>query len=772
MFNIKMTNIKWIGVAIFATLAVVLIIFLTTRPPATIKPPEPVEPVKQAQPVEQVEPVKQVEPIEQIDAIKPDETLAEGWATFTYIPMEGEIITSVSLRGSFNNWGELPMEELPDGTWSISLYLGIGVHEYKFFINGQWPTDMETARGGGPIDPEADKYVDDGHEGQNAVRIIQPKEAGAAPRHNPDDPAHLSIADERLTLRIRTFKADMIKSINMVSNLGSWPMERQLFWDGLRGSGEMWRVSIPVPQHLEYHFVGIAFYGGEYTTFSVPSDPDKRFLFDGTDPFPQIEWVGQSVFYQIFPERFFDGNPKNNAYALNTSMYHYNEMWKLEGWYPTTLSAWNDPKTPQHGLHQYFGGDLAGIVKKLPYLQKLGITGLYLNPIFQSGSAHGFDTHCYRTICPKFGTEADLRRLLDEAHARDMKVIFDFVPNHTGLGFWAFQDIVKRGEESPYWDWYFIHKWPFTPGDATAYRAWWGLGSLPQLNTANPEVKKYLFDVALKWLDFGFDGIRVDVPGDLVDPHTFFAEMRRRVRIEHPDAWLIGEIWQLAPVWLQGDQFDTLMNYALGLDILLPFAGGDRRGEDTLDKLSHYFAAYGENVAAMGFNVITSHDTSRVLTKLGGGNFGEVPDTPAIARWKLLSTLLYSMPGAPVIFQGDERGILGKEENFNAHRYPIQWDIVNKDLMAHFIELARIRREVPALTSSVIRAYKADEHLLAFFRGEKGNGEALVVANNSVNPAVFELPTGTWQSFDEMNSLQGVITIPSLQVQIFLRKVE
>lgn len=685
---------------------------------------------------------------------------------FTYVPLEDETVNSVSLRGSFNNWGEWPMEERPDGSWSITICLEFGSHQYKFFINGQWPGDMATARDGGPVDPKADKYVDDGFGGQNAVRIVQPREVpGPAPVHNANDPAFLSIADGRLVLRLRTMP-DVVSSVRLITGEGSFPMERQLWWE----FGEIWRASIPAPESsLEYRFVGVAFDGARHTTFFLPEDPKEHFYFDGVDPFPQLTWVGQSVFYQLFPERFRDGNPENNARALETSMVHYNVLWEELGWYRTHLSAWSDPMSPQHCCHQYFGGDLAGITEKLPYLAELGITALYLNPIFESGSAHGFDTHDYREVCPKFGTKDDLRLLLAKAQVHGMRVIFDFVPNHTGLGFWAFQDIVEKGPASPYWDWYMVHQWPFRPGDAEAYEAWWDLGSLPQLNTANPAVKEYLFDVVRYWLEFGFDGLRVDVPGDVIDAHTFFAEMRRRVRAEHPDAYLVAEIWSLSPAWVQGDQFDSLMNYALGREILLPYAQGNFAGEHTLAELSRYFAAYGENVAAMGFNLVSSHDTGRVLTDLGGGNFGETPALEAIERLKLLSTLLYSMPGAPVTFQGDERGILGEQAPFDAHRYPIQWEVVNDELLAHYTMLAEIRRELPALTSSVIRAYRATENLLAFFRGERGENEALVVANNGLEAATFELPAGVWRSAAEHEVLQGVIAIPPLQVRIFVR---
>jgi len=171
----------------------------------------------------------------------------------------------------------------------------------------------------------------------------------------------------------------------------------------------------------------------------------------------------------------------------------------------------------------------------------------------------------------------------------------------------------------------------------------------------------------------------------------------------------------------------------------------------------------------MGFNLVSSHDTGRILTDLGGGNFGDVPNDESIKKLKLLSTLLYSLPGAPVIFQGDERGILGEKEFYDAQRYPIQWDTKNESLISHYKELAQLRGEIPILTSSVIRNYYGKGHLLSFFRGEQGKDEALIVANNGTETVKFKLPFGNWRSVTEGEVLQGTIQIPSLQVKIFER---
>jgi glycosidase len=685
--------------------------------------------------------------------------------TFTYIPLEDEEIASVSLRGSFNSWGEWPMEKQPDGTWNITVDLEPGEYQYKFYINGKWPQDMSTARAEGPVDPNATGYINDGFGGQNAIcRIKEEITEGVVLVHNPDDPAYLCTADERLVIRLKT-SSHKVSKVFLLTDEGKWPMERQLQWE----YGEVFRLSLEFSDSLKYRFVGYTIEGIE---FSLPEDPSQSFFFDGIDHFPQLKWVSQGIIYQIFPERFYNGNPENDLLAFESDEFHFNQQWsqnKLWAKEGPSLARWNDPISSQHCCHQYFGGDLAGIIEKLDYLKDLGVTVLYLNPIFDSGSAHGYDTHDYLKVSPKFGTEEDLRTLLNEAHERGMRVIFDFVPNHTGLGFWAFQDVVKKGKSSSYWDWYFIHKWPFTPGDPTAYEAWWGVGSLPKLNTGNSEVKEYLFKVVNYWLNFGADGWRVDVPNELVEAQSFFKEMRQIAKMEKPDAYLIAEIWQLDPSWVQGDQFDSLMNYALGRDILFNFAKGSIDGESALANLSRYFAAYGENVTAMGFNLVSSHDTGRILTDLGGGNFGNLPNPKAVERLKLLSTLFYTLPGAPVIFQGDERGILGEKEFYDSHRYPIQWDTLDENLVSHYKKLAQLRQEIPVLTSSVIRDYYGTGHLLSFFRGEQGKGEVIVVANNGAETEKFKLPSGNWRSVTEVEVSQGTIYIPSLQVRIFKR---
>lgn len=674
---------------------------------------------------------------------------------FRYVPLPGENVVSVSLRGSFNNWGEWPMEREPDGSWAITVCLEPGEYQYKFYINGRWPKDMATARGGGPVDPQAHGYVDDGFGGQNAVRVVTlPVETFFA-HHDPANPAFLCRADGRWVARILVAPG-FVENITFLTDHGSWPMERQLVWE----NGEMWRISVDLPPSFSYSFK-MRLLGGEEQR--VPESAVSFFQAPSRDPFPQVSWVGKTVGYQIFPDRFQNGDPTNDELALTTEEANFSSFAS-----PPLLSAWHDPITPLHCCHQYFGGDLRGLREKLDYLVELGVGLIYLNPVFSSGSAHGYDTHDYLEVAPRLGTRAELRELLDEAHARGMRVIFDFVPNHTGVGLGAFQDVVKHGPESPYWDWYFIRRWPFTPGDGTAYEGWWGLGSLPKLNTQNPEVFDYLINVALHWLEFGFDGMRVDVPNELANARGFFARLRAEMKARNPEFYMVGEIWQISPQWVRGDMFDSLMNYALGRDILLRYARGDLSGEEALSRLSRYYAAYGENVTAMGFNLVSSHDTSRMLSDLGGGDLGDAPPPEALSRFQLLTTLLYTQPGMPVIFQGEERGLLGKKENFDAQRFPIQWDGVNSAVLTHFQALAQLRRDLPELGESKLRVFSAKGPVLAHFRGEADR--VLVVANNSTRPVPFPLPEGSWRVWKSGAVLRKSTVVPPLHAWILIRE--
>lgn len=261
------------------------------------------------------------------------------------------------------------------------------------------------------------------------------------------------------------------------------------------------------------------------------------------------QWVRHAIFYQIFPDRFAKSArvPK-----------------------PSNLERWEDP--PTH--YGFKGGDLLGIVERLDYLQDLGINAIYLCPIFQSTANHRYHTHDYYRVDPILGGDAAFRTLLDEAHRRDIRIIIDGVFNHASRGFYQFNHALENGAASPYLDWFYIKGFPLHAyeGKPVNYEAWWGIPALPKLNTSTPAVREFIFGVAEHWIRFGADGWRLDVPGE-IDDDEFWREFRRRVKAVNPDAYLVGEIWHPAHRWLQGDQFDAVMNYLFTKACIGFFAG-------------------------------------------------------------------------------------------------------------------------------------------------------------------------------------------------------
>ncbi|MFW5947109.1 MAG: alpha-amylase family glycosyl hydrolase [Gemmatimonadota bacterium] len=661
---------------------------------------------------------------------EPPDTVEDGY-TFTYEPPAGApTINSISLAGSFNDWTGAPMV-YESGVWERVVELDSISHQYKFIINDDWIVDMcydETWGDPGAsyrVDPDADGCVSDGYEGRNAVITL-----GDVPlefRHVPDQAVWTSVADGRLSVRFRARSDRVVDAVAIAGD--TVPMHPQLDL----GLYRIWRASLP----------GDA---GEYAIEVETPDSVARFgpFAPPAEPFASVPWVEDAVGYQIFPERFWNGDPSNDSLALETDEIHYLDP-ALQGTDPV-LSDWDGPVLESHCCHQYFGGDLQGIIDRLDHLEGLGVSVVYLNPIFLAGSAHGYDTYDYREVAPNFGDSTVLRSLVDAAHARGIRLIWDFVPNHVGIGHWAFRDALANGEASDYWDWFEFHvpADSVQAGNGNHYEAWWGIGSLPELQTVNTEVMDHLMDIAREWTEYGFDGIRVDVPGEIENRTVFFSTFRETAKAVDPEVYLVGEIWERDPSWLRGDQFDALMSYALGQGIVARFAGGEISGIRAAGQLATLFAEYPEAAAAMSFNLIASHDTDRVLTMMGGGELGDTPPATALARQRLAAALLFAMPGMPVTYQGDECAFLGGSGGRHTARYPIQWDACDPDMSAHYTELGELKRTVPALATAVFRSHDATGTLLSFYRGEPGPGELLAVFNRGGSPEPFDLPAGSW----------------------------
>lgn len=397
-------------------------------------------------------------------------------------------------------------------------------------------------------------------------------------------------------------------------------------------------------------------------------------------------WVQDSIFYQIFPDRFANGSTAND---------------------PVNVRPWGEKPT----ITNFMGGDLNGIIDRMYYLLDLGINAIYLNPVFLSPSNHRYNITDYYQIDPKLGTKSEFSLLLDVAHRNEMKVILDGVFNHTSRGFFAFNDILENQSESPYLDWFHIKKFPvdaYAHGDATTYEAWWKYKSLPKLNTSNPKVRQYILDIAHYWIEQGIDGWRLDVPNE-IDDDAFWGDFRREVKKTNPDAYLLGEIWDGDIRWVGEDHFDGLMNYPLRellVNLLTSKLSVEKFGREIMKWYWHFPT---DNAHAM-YGLLSSHDVERFLTKVDGN----------VAKAKLGFLFLFAYPGAPALYYGDEIGLLGGADPDCRGCFPwdeTTWNIPLRDWIK---KLIRVRKERVSLRRGSFQTlfYDKPSKVLAFVRTE------------------------------------------------------
>jgi cyclomaltodextrinase len=461
------------------------------------------------------------------------------------------------------------------------------------------------------------------------------------------------------------------------------------------------------------------------------------------------EWVKHAIFYQIFPDRF--------ARVPQPGDEHLN------------LQDWHSPPTRRG----FKGGNLYGVIEKLDYLEELGITAIYFNPIFASPANHRYHTYDYYNVDPLLGGNQAFRSLLDEAHQRGMRIVLDGVFNHASRGFWQFNHTLENKAASPYVDWFHFDedrlsgKTPWgvyrdvtrneeiQKGEgslkAYGYQAWWDLPALPKFNTNAPAVREFIFDVAEYWIRFGIDGWRLDVPEE-IDDISFWQEFRRRVKSINPEAYLVGEIWQEARRWLEGDQFDAVMNYPLTIACLGFFANsrinreennpvGDYQtriqflnGFEFSQTIAKIFGWYSPEINQVQLNLLESHDTPRFITYVEG-------DQNSL---KLAALFMFTIPGAPTIYYGSEIGLDGKKDPDCRKAFPWEEESWDKDLFQYFQACIKLRKTHPSLRTGAYRVLRADQFSYVFERALPG--ENLVVAfNTGDEPTSLSLPGNSGQ---------------------------
>ena len=406
---------------------------------------------------------------------------------------------------------------------------------------------------------------------------------------------------------------------------------------------------------------------GFYNFFQMP-------YINKNDVMDTVDWMRSAVFYQIFVERFRQGNEKKDTSYINMK--------------------WDEKPTPK----SFAGGDLAGIIEKMDYLKELGINALYLTPVFRSISNHKYDIIDYFTVDPQFGTKEELRQLVKLAHENGIRVVLDAVFNHCSMEMQQFQDVLEKGRESRFYDWFIIDG-DFPEPEKMNYECFAACNYMPKLNTANEEVQDFLLEIAIYWIrEADIDGWRLDVSDEV--SHGFWRRFRKAVKKEKPDSVIIGENWHDAYAYLMGDQYDSIMNYAFTKACLDYFAKGVFSAKDMADKLNSNLMRNTEQVNRMMLNLLDSHDTHRFFTEVNKD------------KDKMLAAIALEMvfEGAPCLYYGTELCMEGGYDPDSRRGFPWDTKSWDMDFLEKVKELIRIRKQ-PAVQYGEIKIEEEQEML-------------------------------------------------------------
>ena len=431
--------------------------------------------------------------------------------------------------------------------------------------------------------------------------------------------------------------------------------------------------------------------------------------FHETDRFKAPDWVKKTVWYQIFPERFANGDPTLNRKGVK---------------------AWDPAENPDR--QDFYGGDLQGVLDHLDHLTALGVNGIYFTPVFKAASNHKYDTEDYLEIDPEFGDKALFKKVISAAHDRGINVMLDAVFNHIGDLSDQWQDVLKNQQASKYADWFHVNKWPasYTPdpdfeyaGDAT-YDTFAFTPHMPKLNTANKEVQAHLLHIAKYWIDeFDIDAWRLDV-ADEVD-HAFWKKFRATCDGAKDDFYILGEVWHSAQPWLVGDEFSSVMNYAYTDAIKDGFINKKITLDQMVSNINAQLMLYRKQCNQVMFNVLDSHDTPRILS-IAHGNKNLM---------KLVEAFTYLQPGVPCIYYGDEYALDG--EGDPDCRKCMPWDEAHQDLQMFefFKSLVAFRHDYAETLSNAAMDWKIVDDKNGIVKFERGELKAIFNVGN--RPAYF-----------------------------------
>lgn len=481
---------------------------------------------------------------------------------------------------------------------------------------------------------------------------------------------------------------------------------------------DYWQVTVKSPYHRVYYYFllddgkeTLLYYGDVFTNHLV-DDRSQYFKlpFNHRADIASVpDWVKDAVVYNIFPDSFasrkcgISKEPTEQPYGDQT-------------------------------VHGKLGGTLNGIAENVDYLKALGINCVYLNPIFAAGEYHKYDLLDYYHVDPCFGGDEAFRNLVNTLHASGIRVLIDGVFNHCGWHFFAFEDVIRNQEQSRYRDWFYSLHFPVsrpeTPEEIPSYECFAYERMMPKLNTANPEVQEYFCEVGAYWVKaFGIDGWRLDVASEVND--DFWRAFRKSVKAANPQALLIGEVWESAGHWLQGDMFDSTMNYDLRKHCTLFFGEGSIDSAAFSGRITNMLMRYKRAMLPAQLNLLDSHDVSRFRSVCGSE-----------ARFRLAVLFQFCFVGMPTVFYGDELGVQGiTEEEFRA---PMPWDGGDLSLLGFYRRAIAMRQTLAPLRCGTFRMLRAEKgsQLIAFCRQYDGK-TITVCLNAGAEPATLPPVEGT-----------------------------
>ena len=533
-----------------------------------------------------------------------------------------------------------------------------------------------------------------------------------------------------------------------------------MFWCGMNGDDhEFWEC------HHIASAAGIYWYHFELDCNTGRRRIERAFGGEGTlqkggvfqltvyeEDFSTPDWLAGGVMYQIFPDRFYRSGEEKKDVPIDRVLHESFEG--TPNWRP------DDKGTVKND--DYFGGDLIGIREKLPYLKDLGVTCIYLNPIFEAHSNHRYNTANYEKIDPLLGTEDDFTMLCDKAREYGIRILIDGVFSHTGSDSLYFNREGRYGERagayrdqaSPYYSWFQFANWP------DKYSSWWGFDTLPEVIETAPSYREYITGengILRRWMRAGASGWRLDVADEL--PDSFLDAIREAVKAEDQNAIVLGEVWEDASTkesyghrrrYLLGRQLDSVMNYPFR-DAVLGFLTG-QEASLSMEHILTICENYPPQALRLLMNHLGTHDTERAITVLAGEQSqGRGRDWQAqkhlsdssrdrgLRLMRLASAMQFTLPGVPCIYYGDETGMEGYRDPFNRAPYP--WNAQNEDLIKWYQALGKLRKTCPALKEGELSPLYASGHMLCYLRRD-GEHALLCAFHSGMEKGELSLPEG------------------------------